>query len=96
LARYQKVAIPINGRRGALHADFPGELLKRHSHPTRHGTDIGYGIATVDEEMDIVLFRLDFGNTNNYGPANALTLFEAFKIYGGQIHEVEAFAVWMN
>jgi hypothetical protein len=53
--------------------------------------DINYRIAAVDEEMGIVLFRLDFGNTNNYGPGNALTLFEAFKIYGGQIHAVEAF-----
>jgi hypothetical protein len=53
--------------------------------------DISYRLAAVDEEMGIVLFRLDFGNTNNYGPGNALTLFEAFKIYGGQIHAVEAF-----
>jgi len=53
--------------------------------------DVSYRIAAVDEEMGIVLFRLDFGNTNNYGPGNALTLFEAFKIYGGQIHAVEAF-----
>jgi hypothetical protein len=53
--------------------------------------DITYRIAAVDEEMGIVLFRLDFGNTNNYGPGNALTLFEAFKIYGGEIHAVEAF-----
>jgi hypothetical protein len=53
--------------------------------------DISYRLAAVDEEMGIVLFRLDFGNTNNYGPGNALTLFEAFKIYGGQIHTVEAF-----
>jgi hypothetical protein len=53
--------------------------------------DISYRIAAVDEEMGVVLFRLDFGNTNNYGPGNALTLFEAFKIYGGEIHAVEAF-----
>ena len=53
--------------------------------------DISYRLAAVDEEMGIVLFRLDFGNTGNYGPGNALTLFEAFKIYGGQIHAVEAF-----
>ncbi|MDM7997473.1 MAG: hypothetical protein QUT30_17520 [Acidobacteriota bacterium] len=52
--------------------------------------DITYRIAAVDEEMGIVLFRLDFGNTKNYGPGNALTLFEAFKIYDGQIHAVEA------
>jgi hypothetical protein len=53
--------------------------------------DVSYRIAAVDEDMGIVLFRLDFGNTNSYGPGNSLTLFEAFKIYGGQIHAVEAF-----
>jgi len=53
--------------------------------------DVTYRLAAVDEEMGIVLFRLDFGNTNSYGPGNALTTFEAFKIYGGQIHAVEAF-----
>jgi len=53
--------------------------------------DVSYRLAAVDEEMGIVLFRLDFGNTNSYGPGNALTTFEAFKIYGGQIHAVEAF-----
>lgn len=53
--------------------------------------DVSYRVAAVDEEMGIVLLRLDFGNTNSYGPGNALTLFEAFKIYGGQIHAVEAF-----
>jgi len=53
--------------------------------------DVTYRLAAVDEEMGIVLFRLDFGNTNSYGPGNALTTFEAFKVYGGQIHAVEAF-----
>ena len=53
--------------------------------------DITYRIAAVDEEVGIALLRLDFGNTKSYGPGNALTLFEAFKIYGRQIHAVEAF-----
>lgn len=53
--------------------------------------DVTYRVAAVDEEMGLVLLRLDFGNTNSYGPGNALTTFEAFKIYGGQIHAVEAF-----
>ena len=53
--------------------------------------DVSYRLAAVDEELGLVLFRLDFGNTNSYGPGNALTTFEAFKIYGGQIHAVEAF-----
>jgi hypothetical protein len=53
--------------------------------------DVSYQIAAVDEELGIVLMRLDFGDTNSYGPGNALTCFEAFKVYGGQIHAVEAF-----
>jgi hypothetical protein len=53
--------------------------------------DVTYRVAVVDEELGIVLMRLDFGDTNSYGPGNALTCFEAFKVYGGQIHAVEAF-----
>jgi hypothetical protein len=53
--------------------------------------DVSYRIAAVDEELGIVLMRLDFGDTNSYGPGNALTCFEAFKVYGGQLHAVEAF-----
>ena len=53
--------------------------------------DLIYRIAAVDEEMGIVLMYLDFGDTNSYGEGNALTCFEAFKVYGGQIHAVEAF-----
>jgi hypothetical protein len=53
--------------------------------------DITYRIAAVDEELGIVLMRMDFGDTNSYGPGNALTLFEAFKVYDGKIHAVEAF-----
>lgn len=53
--------------------------------------DVDYRIAAVDEELGIVLMRLDFGDTNSYGAGNALTCFEAFKVYGGQLHAVEAF-----
>jgi hypothetical protein len=53
--------------------------------------DVSYRIAAVDEEMGIVLMYLDFGDTNSYGAGNALTTFEAFKVYGGQLHAVEAF-----
>jgi len=34
---------------------------------------------------------MNFGDTNNYGPGNALIVWEIFKVYGGQIHAVEAF-----
>jgi len=53
--------------------------------------DVVYRVAVVDEEMGNVLLWMDFGDTGSYGAGNALTTFEAFKIYGGQIHAVEAF-----
>jgi hypothetical protein len=48
-------------------------------------------VAAVDEELGIVLLRMNFGDTGSYGPGNALIVWEAFKVYGGQIHAVEAF-----
>jgi len=48
-------------------------------------------VAAVDEEAGIVLLRMNFGDTGSYGPGNALIVWEAFKVYGGQIHAVEAF-----
>ena len=48
-------------------------------------------VAAVDEEIGIVLLRMNFGDTGSYGPGNALIVWEQFKIYGGQIHAVEAF-----
>jgi hypothetical protein len=53
--------------------------------------DITYNVQAVDEELGVVVLRMDFGNTNSYGPGNALVVVEAFKVYGGQIHAVEAF-----
>jgi hypothetical protein len=48
-------------------------------------------VTAVDEEMGIVLLRMNFGQTKSYGEGNALIVWEAFKVYGGQIHGVEAF-----
>jgi hypothetical protein len=48
-------------------------------------------VEGVDEQMGIVLLRMNFGDTGSYGPGNALIVWEAFKVYGGQIHAVEAF-----
>lgn len=48
-------------------------------------------VLAVDEELGIVLLRMNFGQTGSYGPGNALIVWEAFKVYGGQIHGVEAF-----
>ena len=48
-------------------------------------------VLAVDEELGIVLLRMNFGQTKSYGQGNALVVWEAFKVYGGQIHGVEAF-----
>jgi hypothetical protein len=54
--------------------------------------DITYAVWAVDEELGITVLHMDFGNTSDrYGPGTALNVSEAFKIYGGQIHGVEAF-----
>jgi hypothetical protein len=45
----------------------------------------------VDEALGIALLRMNFGQTNSYGPGNALIVWEEFKVYGSQIHAVEAF-----
>jgi len=48
-------------------------------------------VMAVDEQLGIVLLRMNFGDTGSYGPGNALIVWEAFKVYGGQIHAIEAF-----
>jgi hypothetical protein len=48
-------------------------------------------VIAYDEELGIVLLRMNFGQTNSYGAGNALIVWEEFKVYGGQIHAVEAF-----
>jgi len=53
--------------------------------------DIKPSIALVDEQAGIVLLWMNFGDTHSYGPNKALVTFEAFKIWAGQIHAVNAF-----
>jgi hypothetical protein len=49
-------------------------------------------VAAVDEENGVVLLWMNFGHTGtNYGEGNALVTFEAFKVWGGQIHSIHAF-----
>lgn len=47
-------------------------------------------VAAYDRHLGIVLLYLDFGQTSRYGKGRKLVTFEAFKIYGGQIHAVNA------
>lgn len=48
-------------------------------------------VAAVDEEAGIVVLWMNFGFTDSYGPGNALVTFEAFKVWGGEIHSINAF-----
>ncbi|MBZ5677738.1 MAG: hypothetical protein LAP61_26125 [Acidobacteriia bacterium] len=53
--------------------------------------DVKASVAAVDEEEGAVLLWMNFGDTNSYGPGNALVTFEAFKVWGGEIHAINAF-----
>ena len=49
-------------------------------------------VAAVDEANGTVLLWMNFGHTgDSYGVGNALVTFEAFKVWGGEIHSVMAF-----
>jgi hypothetical protein len=49
-------------------------------------------VAAVDEENGVVLLWMNFGHTgSSYGEGNALVTFEAFKVWGGEIHSINAF-----
>ena len=49
-------------------------------------------VAAVDEENGTVLLWMNFGHTGSaYGEGNSLVTYEAFKIWGDEIHSVLAF-----
>jgi hypothetical protein len=51
-------------------------------------------VAAVDEENGTVLLWMNFGHTgDSYGVGNALVTYEAFKVWGNQIHSINAFFV---
>src|SRR5215510_13572909 len=53
--------------------------------------DLTKSVIAVDEEQGITLLWMNFGDTGTYGAGNALVVFEAFKVFGGEIHAVQAF-----
>lgn len=53
--------------------------------------DLTKSIVAVDQEQGIALLWMNFGDTGSYGAGNALIVYEAFKVFGGQIHAVQAF-----
>jgi hypothetical protein len=69
---------------------LPGcENIKTQKIPTL--SHVSYRVAAVDEDLGIVLLRMDFGAGSSRVPGDSLVVWEAFKVYGGQIHAVEAF-----
>jgi hypothetical protein len=65
--------------------DIKGQEITKHP-------GISYRVVAVDEELGITLLRMNFGpGGDRYGAGNGLMVWEAFKVYGGQIHGVEAF-----
>ena len=72
---------------GCPRVECPAILTQKiMTHP-----DVKASVAAVDEEQGIVLLWMNFGDTNSYGPGNALVTFEAFKVWGDEIHVVHAF-----
>jgi len=55
------------------------------THPQVRARFVAY-----DRRLGIVMLYLDFGQTSRYGQGRKLVTFEAFKIYGRQIHAVNA------
>jgi hypothetical protein len=53
--------------------------------------DLTKSVVAVDEEQGTVLIWMNFGDTGTYGAGNALIVYEGFKVFGGQLHAVEAF-----
>jgi hypothetical protein len=65
--------------------DIKGQEITKHP-------GLSYRVVAVDEELGITLLRMNFGPAGGrYGDGNGLMVWEAFKVYGGQIHGVEAF-----
>jgi hypothetical protein len=83
-----------NAGGGAVSANRPQDVStcgdiktqKIIAHP-----DLTKSVVAVDEEQGTVLLWMNFGDTGSYGPGNALIVYEGFKVYGGQLHAVEAF-----
>jgi hypothetical protein len=59
--------------------------IKTQPSPTRPG--LKSRLVAVDEKMGIVWYRIDWPR----GPGMRLAAWEEFKVYGGQIHAVQAF-----
>ena len=50
-----------------------------------------YQIAAVDEDLGIVWIRQELGSGSAAGASSTHVMWEAIKVYGGEIHAVETF-----
>ena len=63
--------------------------IKNQRIPTLAG--ITWKVGAVDEDRGIVLLRMNFGPGATFDGNNTLDVWEAFKVYDGHVHAVEAF-----
>ena len=52
-------------------------------------------VVAVDEENATLLLWMNFGDTGSYGENRALVTFEGFKVWGGEIHAINAFFAFL-
>lgn len=82
------------GTAGAVSSKAPQDVAGCLNIKTQHiitHPNLTKSVVAVDEEQGICLLWMNFGDTGSYGEGNALIVYEAFKVFGGQIHVVQAF-----
>ncbi len=63
--------------------------MKKQIIPTLHG--ITYRVVAVDEELGVVVIRMNFGPGSTFQGGGELDVWHSFKIYDGEIHAAEAY-----
>jgi hypothetical protein len=63
--------------------------MKKQFIPTL--SQITHRVVAVDEEMGVVVVRMNFGPGSTFQGSGVLDVWHSFKIYGGQIHAAEAY-----
>lgn len=80
--------------KGAVSAKSPQDVAGCRDIKTQRiigHPDLTKSVVAVDEQQGIALLWMNFGDTGTYGAGNALVVYEAFKVFDGQIHAVQAF-----
>jgi len=93
-ARGGRGAAPENAGNAPVNARAPQDVAGCADIKTQRiiaHPDLTKSVVAVDEEQGIVLLWMNFGDTGTYGAGNALVVFEAFKVFGGEMHAVQAF-----